>query len=153
VVVLYAKEEIKELGSSAGIPGRTKPTHHIDKCAWKLARMANGGSRARLLRGVVAGLLLVKGVSSADILQTTGFSSCNGNASVTVQRVNISYNNDNKTVSFDVAGSSSQVQNVTAILNVTAYGQQIYSNAFDPCSPATFVQQLCPGMCPCSLTR
>jgi len=106
--------------------------------------MAKGGLKARLLGVVVAGLVLVNGVAGADILQTTGFSSCNKNASVSVQRVNISYNNNNKTVSFDISGSSSQIQNVTAILNVTAYGQQIYSNAFDPCSPGTFVKQLCP---------
>ncbi|KAK0632144.1 hypothetical protein B0T14DRAFT_417712 [Immersiella caudata] len=107
--------------------------------------MAKGGFGSRILGAVVAGSALVNGVVGADILQTTGFSSCNNRAaSVSVQRVNISYNNNNKTVSFDVAGSSTQVQNVTAILNVTAYGQQIYSNAFDPCSPGTFVKQLCP---------
>ncbi|KAK0657188.1 hypothetical protein B0T16DRAFT_425505 [Cercophora newfieldiana] len=107
--------------------------------------MAKGGFKSRFLGAVVAGSVLVNGVVGADILQTTGFSSCNNRtASVSVQRVNISYNNNNKTVSFDVAGSSTQVQNVTAILNVTAYGQQIYSNAFDPCSPGTFVKQLCP---------
>ena len=83
-------------------------------------------------------------VLGADILETTGFSSCNTNASVTVQRANIRYNNDNKTVSFDVMGTSTRVQNVTATLNVTAYGNQIYSNSFDPCSPGTFVAQLCP---------
>ncbi|KAK4449241.1 hypothetical protein QBC34DRAFT_463391 [Podospora aff. communis PSN243] len=107
--------------------------------------MTKGGFKSRLLSAAVAGSVLVNGVAAADILQTTGFSSCNNRtASVSVQKVNISYNNDNKTVAFDVAGSSTQVQNVTAILNVTAYGQQIYSNAFDPCSPGTFVKQLCP---------
>lgn len=107
--------------------------------------MAKGSFKSQLLNAVVAASVLAHGVLGADILQTTGFSSCNNRtASVSVQRVNISYNNNNKTVSFDVAGSSTQVQNVTAILNVTAYGQQIYSNAFDPCSPGTFVKQLCP---------
>ncbi|KAK3940071.1 hypothetical protein QBC46DRAFT_218757, partial [Diplogelasinospora grovesii] len=89
--------------------------------------------------------LATGGALGADILQTTGFSNCNSaNANVTVQRVDISYNADNKTVTFDVAGTSTAVQNVTAVLNVTAYGQQIYSNVFDPCSPGTFVEQLCP---------
>lgn len=87
---------------------------------------------------------MAKGVVGTDILQTSAFSSCNTNSSVSVQRVNISYNNDNKTVTFDVAGTSSKVQNVTAVLNVTAYGQQIYSNSFDPCAAGTFVEQLCP---------
>ncbi|KAJ4297161.1 hypothetical protein N0V88_004079 [Collariella sp. IMI 366227] len=97
-----------------------------------------------LLRATLAGLLLASGVMGVDVLETTGFSSCNTNASVSVQRVNIKYNNEDKTVTFDVAGTSNMVQNVTAILNVTAYGQNIYSNSFDPCSPDTYLQQLCP---------
>lgn len=102
--------------------------------------------RSRLLGAVLVGAGLVKGVVGVDVLETIGFSNCgNGEKpTVSVQKVDIKYNNDNKTVTFDVAGTSTQVQNVTAILNVTAYGQNIYSNTFDPCSPATFVQQLCP---------
>ncbi|KAL2141030.1 hypothetical protein VTI28DRAFT_2920 [Corynascus sepedonium] len=95
-------------------------------------------------RAALTGALLASGVLGVDVLETVGFSSCNTNASVSVQRVDIKYNNDNKTVSFDVAGSSNKVQNVTAVLNVTAYGQDIYSNSFDPCEKSTFVQQLCP---------
>ncbi|KJR82574.1 uncharacterized protein SPSK_03042 [Sporothrix schenckii 1099-18] len=83
--------------------------------------------------------------AATDILQTTGFNNCGGNdTTVTVQKVDIQYNNANKTVTFDVAGSSAKVQNVTAILNVTAYGAQVYSNSFNPCSASTFVEQLCP---------
>ncbi|KAK4181621.1 putative flavin carrier protein precursor [Triangularia setosa] len=92
----------------------------------------------------LAGVVLANGALGADILETVGFSNCNGTAAVSVQRVNIKYNNEDKSVTFDVAGSSSQIQNVTAVLNVTAYGQNIYSNAFDPCDAATFVDQLCP---------
>ncbi|KAH6853766.1 hypothetical protein B0I37DRAFT_15027 [Chaetomium sp. MPI-CAGE-AT-0009] len=97
-----------------------------------------------LVRALLAGALLASGTWGLDVLETVGFSSCNTNASVSVQRANIRYNNDNKTVSFDVAGTSNRVQNVTAVLNVTAYGQDIYSNTFDPCAEGTFVQQLCP---------
>ncbi|KAH6650745.1 hypothetical protein F5144DRAFT_543747 [Chaetomium tenue] len=97
-----------------------------------------------LARALLAGALLASGVLGLDVLETVGFSSCNTNASVSVQRVNIKYNNENKTVTFDVAGTSNRVQNVTAVLNVTAYGQDIYSNSFDPCDKGTFVQQLCP---------
>jgi hypothetical protein len=85
------------------------------------------------------------GVLGTDILQTIGFNNCGNGSTVSVQKVDIRYNNDNKTVTFDVAGSSSRTQNVTAVLNVTAYGQQIYSNSFNPCDPKTFVEQLCPG--------
>lgn len=58
--------------------------------------------------------------------------------------VDVSYNNDNKTVSFNVAGTSEQTMNVTAQLNVTAYGISVYSNSFNPCDTSTFVAQLCP---------
>ncbi|RKU46104.1 hypothetical protein DL546_005904 [Coniochaeta pulveracea] len=97
-----------------------------------------------LTRAFLAAAVLATAAAGEDILVTSGFSTCNQNSSVTVQRANIKYNNDNKTVTFDVAGTSTRVQNVTAMLNVTAYGQQVYSNSFDPCSPGTFVEQLCP---------
>ncbi|KAL2271177.1 hypothetical protein VTJ83DRAFT_548 [Remersonia thermophila] len=97
-----------------------------------------------VLRAALA-VILAGQALAVDILETVGFSSCtSGNASVTVQRVDIRYNNDNKTVTFDVAGTSNKIQNVTAVLNVTAYGQDIYSRSFDPCDPSTFVKQLCP---------
>ena len=43
-----------------------------------------------------------------------------------------------------MAGSSEKEQNVTAFLSVTAYGKNVYSNKFNPCSDDTFVEQLCP---------
>ncbi|KAH6634415.1 hypothetical protein B0J18DRAFT_406070 [Chaetomium sp. MPI-SDFR-AT-0129] len=97
-----------------------------------------------IVRAVLAGALLSSSVLAADVLETIGFSTCEDNTSVSVQRVKIKYDNEAKTVSFDVAGSSGSVQNVTAILSVTAYGEDIYSNSFDPCSQETFVEQLCP---------
>ncbi|EPE04748.1 transient receptor potential ion channel [Ophiostoma piceae UAMH 11346] len=87
---------------------------------------------------------LVTGVAADNILQTSSFSNCGNNSDITVQKVDIQYNSNNQTVTFDVAGSSSKLQNVTAILNVTAYGIQVYSNAFNPCDAGTFVSQLCP---------
>ena len=106
------------------------------------------GRRNRLLEIALIGASLVGGALAVDVLETIGFSNCeNGDGtkpSVSVQRADIRYNNDNKTVTFDVAGTSNVVQNVTAIIDVTAYGQNIYSNTFDPCEKATFVEQLCP---------
>lgn len=79
-----------------------------------------------------------------DILVTNGFSNCNNNSDIKVDKVDIKYNNADKTVTFNVAGSSAKEQNVTAKLTVTAFGQNVYSNEFNPCAPATFVTQLCP---------
>ncbi|EJT81537.1 hypothetical protein GGTG_01515, partial [Gaeumannomyces tritici R3-111a-1] len=104
------------------------------------------GPGSRLVAVALAAMAMVQGAAGADILQTIGFSNCGADANIQVQKVDIQYNNEKKTVSFDVAGSSSRIQNVTAILNVTAYGQQVYSNTFNPCARGTFVSQLCPGM-------
>lgn len=110
--------------------------------------MARSGSRWSVWKGavvvvVVAGTLATR-ASGAQILRTDGFSDCGTDASIKVDRIDISYNNDNKTVTFDVAGSSSKEQNVTAVLDVTAYGNQVYTNSFNPCDKGTFVQRLCP---------
>lgn len=110
--------------------------------------MARTGSRWGVLRLAVLATAFASGVLGDDILETIGFTNCKSNARVTVQKVDITYNNNNKTVTFDVAGTSARVQNVTAVLNVTAYGNQIYSNTFNPCDRKTFVEQLCPGRFP-----
>ncbi|KAK3328952.1 hypothetical protein B0H66DRAFT_7645 [Apodospora peruviana] len=108
-------------------------------------RMAIPNPKSRIWRLLLVGAGLAGSALGIDVLETVGFSNCNNtNAKVSVQKVDIKYNADNKTVTFDVAGTSTAVQNVTAVLNVTAYGQNIYSNTFDPCSQATFVEQLCP---------
>ncbi|KHN99947.1 Transient receptor potential (TRP) domain containing protein [Metarhizium album ARSEF 1941] len=93
---------------------------------------------------MVAFGLMATTVMGGQILKTSGFSDCGSDSTVKVDRINISYNNENKTVNFDVAGSSSKQQNVTAILDVTAYGNTVYSKSFNPCDKATFVERLCP---------
>ncbi|PKS07928.1 hypothetical protein jhhlp_006538 [Lomentospora prolificans] len=85
------------------------------------------------------------GVLAKDILQTVSFSSCaNKTSTIQVQKIDIQYNKENQTVTFDVQGSSSRIQNVTAELKVTAFGAEVYSNKFNPCDRGTFVEQLCP---------
>ena len=81
-----------------------------------------------------------------QILKTSGFSTCLDNGTISVQRSDVEYNNDKKQVTFNVAGTSTKSMNVTADLRVTAYGTEVYKNSFNPCSPTTFVSQLCPGM-------
>lgn len=107
--------------------------------------MAHDGSgRSFWSKGLVLLTLMATNVMAGQILKTSGFSDCGSNSAIKVDKVDISYNNENKTVSFDVAGSSSKEQNVTAVLNVTAYGNTVYSNSFNPCDKATFVDRLCP---------
>ncbi|EFQ29294.1 transient receptor potential ion channel [Colletotrichum graminicola] len=87
---------------------------------------------------------LATGTLADSILKTTSFITCGNDTAITVQKVDIVYNNDEQTVTFDVAGTSAKSQNVTAILDVSAYGNAIYSNTFNPCEAGTYVEQLCP---------
>jgi hypothetical protein len=52
-------------------------------------------------------------VFADQILQTSSFTTCDSDSSITVQAMDIKYNADKKLVTFDVAGTSSKVQNVT----------------------------------------
>ncbi|KAN0076054.1 Transient receptor potential (TRP) ion channel domain containing protein [Elaphomyces granulatus] len=79
-----------------------------------------------------------------DILKADGYSLCSQNSDIQVQKFDISYDRASQQVTFDVAGTSNTVQNVTASLIVTAYGNQVYQNTFDPCAAGTKVDQLCP---------
>ncbi|TGO41016.1 hypothetical protein BHYA_0028g00580 [Botrytis hyacinthi] len=83
-------------------------------------------------------------VLAAQTLTTTGYTSCLADSNISIQKMAITYDNDAKTVTFDVAGSSTKSQNVTAEINVTAYGISVYSNTFNPCDSTTYVEQLCP---------
>lgn len=96
-----------------------------------------------LISLLLLGTLPARGLA-AQILKTSGFSTCLASADITVQNVDIEYDNDDKTVTFNVAGTSASIMNVTAVLNVTAYGTQVYQNSFNPCDASTFVSQLCP---------
>ena len=91
--------------------------------------------------------LLVVSLSStaiaADILTSSGFANCNPNADIRVNHANITFDRTTGTVYFDVSGTSTKVQNVSAELVVTAYGKEVYNNVFDPCKQQ--IKQLCPG--------
>ena len=93
---------------------------------------------------LTAAAWLAQGVLADEILRTSGFANCVDNAIITVDTVDIQYNNENSTVIFDISGTSTRDQNVTAWLNVTAYGTPVFDQEFDPCDPGTRVDQLCP---------
>lgn len=96
-----------------------------------------------LLQAFVLGLLPL-GSFATDVLQTSGFTSCLDNSTIKVDKLNIKFDRSTKLITFDVAGSSEKVQNVTAALTVSAYGKQVYQKSFDPCADGAKVDQLCP---------
>ncbi|KAI1470275.1 TRP-domain-containing protein [Daldinia caldariorum] len=106
--------------------------------------MATSNSRWNFRRAAVWATAFASGVMGSDVLVTSGFNNCQTNSGIRVQKVDISFNNADKVVVFDVAGSSNQERNITASLSVTAYGKDIYSKNFNPCSTDTFIETLCP---------
>ncbi|KAL8694281.1 MAG: hypothetical protein Q9218_001049 [Villophora microphyllina] len=105
-------------------------------------RLMEGGWRGLTLL-LAIGTLPVR-VFSTDILKTSGFTSCLDDSAIQVTKLNVQYDRSKGNVVFDVAGTSAKVQNVTASLTVTAYGNKVYNKDFNPCEPATAVAQLCP---------
>lgn len=76
------------------------------------------------------------------MLETNGFSTCLAGDSIQVDRMNVKYDRSTSKVTFDLAGTSTKEQNVTAKLTVTAYGRNVYTKEFDPCDPV--IAALCP---------
>ncbi|KAL8682540.1 MAG: hypothetical protein Q9186_001393 [Xanthomendoza sp. 1 TL-2023] len=98
---------------------------------------------SRLSQVLVLGALPVR-VLGADILKTSGFTSCLDDSAIKVTKLHVEYDRSKGTVTFDVGGNSAKIQNVTASLTVSAYGNQVYTKNFNPCDPASEVAQLCP---------
>ena len=84
-------------------------------------------------------------VVADDVLSSSGFTNCLPNATIKVENANVQYVKSTNKVTFDVSGSSSQIQKVKATIVFTAYGKQVYTNSFNPCDKDNFVTQLCPG--------
>lgn len=80
---------------------------------------------------------------AGDILSTNGFSLCSTSPSIEVNKLDATYDRSTRQITFDVAGSSTQSQNVTLDLTVTAYGKEVYTKDFDPCD--LNMDEMCPG--------
>lgn len=83
-------------------------------------------------------------VLAGDVLKTNGYSSCQTNSDIKVNKLDIEFDRATKKIKFDVAGESAVVQKVMAILIVKAYGKEVYKKEFNPCEDATKMDQLCP---------
>ncbi|KJZ78360.1 hypothetical protein HIM_02398 [Hirsutella minnesotensis 3608] len=101
-------------------------------------------SRWTWSKGLLLVSLLASSAWAGDILKTDGFSNCDADNSIKVEKADVTYDKDAKSVAFNVAGTSLKEQNVTATLLVSAYGNTVFTNTFNPCDSGTFVQKLCP---------
>ncbi|PYH90675.1 DUF907 domain protein [Aspergillus ellipticus CBS 707.79] len=88
--------------------------------------------------------LLTSGVLAADTLSTQGLTTCLTDSAIEVDKLSVTYTRSTREIVFDVAGTNAKEQNVTASLTIYAYGNQLYSETFDPCSSTDYVEQLCP---------
>lgn len=88
---------------------------------------------------------------AAEVLKTNGYSSCQENSDIKVNKLDIEFDRSTKKIRFDVSGSSEVEQKVMAVLVVNAYGKEVYRNEFNPCEGATKMDALCPGMCDVAL--
>lgn len=102
-------------------------------------------ARWTVKRVALCAAALASSALADQILVTSGFTNCDSDDTVEVNKVDITYNNDAKMIDFDIAGTSKSRQNVTASLVVRAYGKDVYSNNFNPCEEEYYVQSLCPG--------
>ncbi|KAL9053260.1 MAG: hypothetical protein Q9162_004868 [Coniocarpon cinnabarinum] len=88
--------------------------------------------------------LLPKYGSAGNVISTNGFESCMPNGTIAVKKMNVQFDRSTNKINFDVAGSSQEIQNVSAALEISAYGKQVYQKGFDPCGTEIHVPQLCP---------
>lgn len=98
-----------------------------------------------LLALTVFTLLPSYAAADSNVISTQGFQSCMPNSTIKVERMNVQFDRSTNRVTFDVAGESGEAQNVTASLEISAYGKQIYQKDFDPCATEVHVPELCPG--------
>ncbi|KKK24424.1 DUF907 domain protein [Aspergillus rambellii] len=90
------------------------------------------------------GLLLPAQIYATDTLSTDGVSTCLADSDIQVTKLQITYSRSTRELTFDVAGTNSKIQNVTATLSVTAYGRDVYDREFNPCDDDNYIAQLCP---------
>jgi len=93
---------------------------------------------------LLASTAVLPAVYAESILKTNGFSDCGGDGSITVNKLDISFDKGSNEITFDVQGDSDKEQEVTATLVVDAYGIKVFEQEFDPCDEANKVEQLCP---------
>ncbi|KAJ5653576.1 hypothetical protein N7490_000579 [Penicillium lividum] len=98
----------------------------------------------RSLLWALLGLGIVPNVLATDTLSTKGFDLCLTDSSIDITDLDITYTRSTRELVFELAGTSSEEQTITAELTVTAYGTQIYSESFKPCGDKVHVASLCP---------
>lgn len=88
--------------------------------------------------------LLTCSTSAERIIESTSLVSCMDNSKFTASLFKVSFNPDTRVIDFDINGISEINSNVTANLQVYAYGYKVMDQLLDPCKSGMR------GMCPMS---
>ncbi|KAF7542806.1 hypothetical protein G7Z17_g11254 [Cylindrodendrum hubeiense] len=106
--------------------------------------MTRFGSRWSALKVALAATALATGVFGSNVLETTGYTDCGSVEGMSVNALDMKYDEGSQMVVFNLAGTSDKQRNVSATLAVVAYGKTVYETEFNPCKLATYIPQLCP---------
>ncbi|KAK7207330.1 hypothetical protein BZA70DRAFT_10070 [Myxozyma melibiosi] len=100
--------------------------------------------RFTLLSAATALAALSSTALAANTIGTDSFYTCNdgNNATISVSTFSVSYSKTTQNVTFDLAGSSTEAQNVSATIYISAYGIDVFSYSFDFCDEG--IEELCP---------
>lgn len=85
---------------------------------------------------------IIPTISALRLIESKSLNPCQDNSSFTATLFNVVFTPDNNTLAFDVVGVSSIQGNVTAELEVIAYGFTAMKQRLDPCTMN--LRGLCP---------
>lgn len=72
-----------------------------------------------------------------DVLTSNGYQICHDGSGLQVSKFVAKYERYSRVLSYDIGVSSKTPQNVTALLKMQIYGQEIYHQSFSPCDEST----------------
>lgn len=96
------------------------------------------------LVGVLFTLAFTTCSSATRIVESKSLNSCQDGSNFTATLFNVAFTPDNNTLALDLIGVSSITGNITALLQVIAYGFNVVNDTIDPCT------ENLPGLCPMS---
>jgi hypothetical protein len=96
------------------------------------------------LVGVLATLAFTASTSAERIITSASLNSCQEQSNFTATLFNVAFTPDNNTLAVDLIGVSSITGNITAQLQIIAYGFTVVNDTINPCD------ENLPGLCPMS---
>lgn len=100
--------------------------------------------RSSLFAGALSALAALLPTASAErLIESKSLNPCMANSSFSATLFNVVFTPDNQTLSFNIVGVSDISGNVTADLEVFAYGFRALQKTLDPCDSAD-LKGLCP---------